>query len=211
MKNRISTLVFDYGGVIVNLDMANCIRKFEALGFVNVSQHLSNFGQKGFFMQFENGEIDTPTFRNYVRNEVGTTRTDSEIDEAWCAFLVDIPAERIALLRELRKNYNLLLLSNTNPLHIEVSTKRILTPYQLSLNDLFDRCYLSYEMKQTKPSPEIFQSLLADAGVVAGECLFLDDGPKNIETALQLGFHTYRVTQGQDLSFLLTDKFYAAY
>lgn len=74
------------------------------------------------------------------------------------------------------------------------------------MEDLFDKCYYSYEVGATKPGKEIFLHLLQDAGVKATQCLFLDDGKKNIETAAGLGFHTYRVTPGQSLDFLLQER-----
>lgn len=95
------------------------------------------------------------------------------------------------------------MLSNTNPLHIEVSAAKALEPYNTALHELFDKLYLSCEMGLTKPSEAIFEALLSNAGLRAEECLFLDDGPKNIETANRMGFQTYFVTQGEDLSFLL--------
>lgn len=201
--SKIDTIVFDFGGVIVNLDIEQCIRKINALGVVNVEQFLSNYGQKDFFLKFEKGEISTSEFRDSIRKMASAPLTDEQIDDAWCAFLVDIPKEKIEIIRELKKNFKLLLLSNTNPLHIEKSAVKALAPYNCSLNDLFDKCYLSYEMKMTKPNEDIFIRLLNDAGVNAENCLFLDDGPKNIETANKLGFQTYLVDPKESLDFLL--------
>lgn len=200
---NVNTIIFDFGGVIVNLDIDQCIQKINDLGVVNVEQFLSNYGQKDFFLKYEKGEISTEEFRNSIRKMASDRLTDEQIDEAWCAFLVDIPKEKIEIIKELKKNFKLLLLSNTNPLHIEKSAVEALEPYNCSLNDLFDKCYLSYEMKTTKPNEDIFISLLNDAGVSAENCLFLDDGPKNIETANNLGFQTYLVDPKEKLDFLL--------
>ena len=203
IKSPITTLIFDFGGVIINLDLPECIENLRKTGFEDVEQFLSNFGQKDFFLQYENGQIDTAEFRNQIRRNTSVPLTDDDIDVAWCSFLRDIPAEKVQLIRELRKKYRLLLLSNTNPLHIEVSAAKALEPYNTALHELFDKLYLSCEMGLTKPSEAIFEALLSNAGLRAEECLFLDDGPKNIETANRMGFQTYFVTQGEDLSFLL--------
>lgn len=205
-NNQITTLIFDFGGVLINLDLPKCIDNLRGTGFVNVDQFLSNFGQKDFFLKFENGQIDTPEFRNEIRKNTSDLLSDEEIDTAWCSFLCDIPSEKISMLKELRKKYRLLLLSNTNPLHIEVSARIALEPYNTSLDELFDKCYLSYEMGLTKPSEDIFTALLADAKVTAQECLFLDDGLKNIETANSMGFATYLVDPSENLDFLLKLK-----
>lgn len=202
---NVNTIIFDFGGVVVNLNIDQCIQKINDLGVVNVEQFLSNYGQKDFFLKYEKGEISTEEFRNSIRNMASASLTDEQIDEAWCAFLVDIPKEKIEIIKELKKNFKLLLLSNTNPLHIEKSAVEALAPYNCSLNDLFDKCYLSYEMKMTKPNEDIFISLLNDAGVNAENCLFLDDGPKNIETANNLGFQTYLVDPKEKLDFLLSN------
>ncbi len=202
-NNSITTLIFDFGGVIINLDLPQCIANLKRLGVDNIESYLSNFGQKGFFLKFENGEIGTVEFRNEIRKLSKNVLSDAEIDAAWCSFLCDIPAERLVLLEKLRTKYRLLLLSNSNPLHIDVSVPNALKGTGVKFQDFFDKCYLSYEMKLTKPNPAIFEALLADARVVAGECLFLDDGPKNIETANAMGFQTHFVTQGENLDFLL--------
>jgi putative hydrolase of the HAD superfamily len=201
--NNISTLIFDLGGVIVDLDLAKCIQNFKELGLENIEQYLSNFGQKDFFMQFEKGQIGIPAFRNEIRKLAGIELTDAQIDKAWCSFLTQIPVEKLHLLSELKKKYRLLLLSNTNPLHIETAVAAEFSKTGKTMQDFFDKCYLSYEMGMVKPDVEIFKALLADAQVKAEECLFLDDGKKNIDTAAALGIQTYWVKPNENLNFLL--------
>jgi len=202
-KNKLTTLIFDFGGVIINLNLPQCIQNLKKLGVANIESYLSNFGQKEFFLQFEKGEIGIPEFRNEIRKLSNRILSDAEIDAAWCSFLVDIPAERLVLLEKLRSKYTLLLLSNSNPLHVDVSAAKALEGTGKTIRDYFDKCYFSYEMGLTKPDSTIFEALLADAGVMANECLFLDDGPKNIKAANALGIQTYFVTQGENLDFLL--------
>ena len=201
--NNISTLIFDLGGVIVDLDLAKCIQKFKSLGLENIEQYLSNFGQKDFFMQFEKGQIGIPAFRNEIRKLAGIELTDAQIDEAWCSFLTQIPVEKLHLLSELKKKYRLLMLSNTNPLHIQTAVAAEFSKTGKTMQGFFDKCYLSYEMGMVKPDVEIFEALLADAQVKAEECLFLDDGKKNIDTAAALGIQTYWVKPNENLNFLL--------
>lgn len=203
-KNTITTLIFDFGGVLINLDLPQCIENIKKLGVESIESYLSNFGQKEFFLQFEKGEIGIAEFRNEIRKLSNKTVEDAEVDAAWCSFLVDIPDERLILLEKLRTKYKLLLLSNSNPLHVDVSAAKALEGTGRTIRDYFDTCYFSYEMGLTKPDPAIFEALLADAGVVASECLFLDDGPKNIDIANSLGFQTHFVTQGENFDFLLT-------
>ena len=201
--NNISTLIFDLGGVIVDLDLAKCIQNFKELGLENIEQYLSNFGQKDFFMQFEKGQIGIPAFRNEIRKLAGTELSDAQIDKAWCSFLTQIPVEKLHLLSELKKKYRLLLLSNTNPLHIETAVAAEFSKTGKTMQDFFDKCYLSYEMGMVKPDVEIFEALLTDAQLKAEECRFLDDGKKNIDTAAALGIQTYWVKPNENLNFLL--------
>ena len=200
---NITTIIFDFGGVIVNLDLPQCIQNFKNLGLVDVEKYLSNYGQSGFFLKWESGELGIDDFRNEIRKLTSNELTDNQIDDAWCTFLTDIPVEKIDLLKELRKKYKLLLLSNTNPLHIQVSAAGEFAKYGGTMNDFFDKCFLSYEMGLVKPNANIFEALLKESCVKAEECLFVDDGPKNIETASKLGFQTCLVKQADDLSFLL--------
>jgi putative hydrolase of the HAD superfamily len=199
----ITTLIFDFGGVIINLDLPLCIRNLKSIGAVDADKYLSNFGQSGFFLQWEKGEINIEQFRNEIRRISDKTITDEEIDEAWCSFLQDIPQERIDLLVKLKSEYRLLLLSNSNPLHIEVSAVNEFRKYGYELSDLFDRCYISYELGLTKPDPAIFKHILDDLSLKPEECLFLDDGEKNILIARELGFETFLVKQGENLDFLI--------
>lgn len=203
IKEGITTLIFDFGGVIINLDLPRCIRNLTNLGIENIEQYLSNFGQKEFFLQYEKGFIGTLEFRNKIRKLTSKNVTDDQIDAAWCSFLCDIPLEKLELLTQLRKKYTLLLLSNTNPLHIEVSAAGEFARHGKTIYDFFDKCYFSYEMKMAKPDPEIFEALLADANVKPEECLFLDDGPKNIDVAEKLSINSYLVRANEDLNFLL--------
>ena len=201
--NNITTLIFDFGGVLINLDINQCILNFKHLGVVNVEQYLNNFAQSGFFMQLEKGQISANEFRNEIRKLTTTTLTDAQIDEAWCSFLLDIPDEKLDMLIELRKKFRLLLLSNTNIIHFPNTERIIFTNNGRKLSDYFDRCYLSYEMKMSKPDKDIFENIMVTENVQPNECLFLDDGLKNTIEAQKLGMQTYLVHEHEDLSFLL--------
>ncbi len=201
--NNITTLIFDLGGVLVNLDLERCVMNFKELGLENFEHLMGNFGQKGFFLQFEKGQISIEQFRNEIRKFTKQPLTDAQIDKAWGSFLVDLPVEKLEMLVELKKKFRLLLLSNTNPLHIEGTVPIEFAKIGKTMSDIFDKCYLSYQMGMAKPDAEIFEALLADAGVKAEECLFLDDGIKNIDQANKLNIQTYLVDANEDLGFLL--------
>ena len=203
---NITTLIFDFGGVLINLDINQCILNFKQLGLVNFEQYLNNFAQSGFFMQLEKGQISADQFRSEIRKLTPNRLTDADIDQAWCSFLVDIPEEKLEILIELRKKFRVVLLSNTNIIHFPNSVKTIFTNKGRKLSDYFERCNLSYEMKMAKPDKEIFENILATENVQANECLFLDDGLKNTLVAKELGIQTYLVNENEDLRFLINPE-----
>jgi FMN phosphatase YigB (HAD superfamily) len=202
---NISTLIFDFGGVLIDLDMNQSILNFKKLGVENVEKYLSNFGQLGFFMQLEKGKISAEEFRREIRKMTPKAITDSEIDDAWNAFLVRIPSEKLDIVYELRKKYRVIMLSNTNAIHFPYAEQTFFSYKNRSIDEYFDKCYRSYDMKMAKPDAEIFEAILSREQVAANQCLLLDDGPKNIEQAQKLGFQTYFVDPKEDLSFLLTN------
>ena len=203
--SNISTLIFDFGGVLIDLDMNQSILNFKKLGVENVENYLSNFGQSGFFMQLEKGKISTEEFRSEIRKLTTNTITDKEIDDAWNAFLVRIPSEKLDIVYQLRKKFRVIMLSNTNAIHFPYAERTFFSYKNRSIDEYFDKCYRSYDMKMAKPDAEIFEAILSQEQVAANQCLLLDDGPKNIEQAQKLGFQTYFVDPKEDLSFLLTN------
>ena len=185
---NVTTIIFDLGGVIIDLDWNLCIRNFENLGISNMRNLVSTTLQRGFVLDYEMGKITDAQFRDEIRKNASGEVTDQQIDYAWTSLLVRVPEDKLNLLYELRKKYKILMLSNTNNLSFRYSEKMFEVNGK-NINDFFDKCYLSYEMKLANPKPDIFEALLADAGLKAEECLFLDDGIHNIETAEKFGFN----------------------
>jgi len=200
--NKLTTLIFDLGGVIINLDLPLCISKFKQLGFKDVDNYLSNYGQKDFFQQYELGIIGTEDFVKTIA-EINPAAENWQIINAWCAFLQDIPKRRLEILEKLKTKYRLLLLSNTNPLHFETCAGNEFKKYGKKFEDFFEKCYLSYRLGISKPSSEIFEHLINDAAVKPAECMLIDDGEKNIEKAQSLGFQTFYVTNDNTLEKLV--------
>ena len=189
-SDGITTLIFDLGGVIVNLDWDLCVNNFKKISVNNMDSLISTTLQKGFILEYERGEISSDDFRREVRKYSSERVSDSEINHAWTSLLVDVPEEKLRLLLELKKKYRIFMLSNTNELSFEYCRDTFFSQNGHQIEDYFDKCYLSYTMKMNKPEPDIFEALLKDAGLRAEECLFLDDGIHNIKTASELNFNT---------------------
>lgn len=203
---NISTLIVDFGGVLIDLKLQQCIDNLKLLGVNNVEGFLNNYNQNGFFMQFEKGQISAAEFRGEIRKLSVNELTDKQIDDAWMSFLLEIPNQKLDILYQLRQKFRVVMLSNTNIIHFPVASQDRFNYKGRTIDDYFDAFYLSYEMRMAKPDAEIFETLLKTEGVEASRCLFLDDGPKNIEMANQLGIQTYLVDPTEDLSFLINES-----
>ncbi len=198
-KKSISTLIFDLGGVLVDLNWDKCTQEFEKIGVDKISELLSTTLQTDFILDFEIGKISIEEFRDKIRSLSKQKVTDEQIDNAWESFLIDVPQEKLNLLLELKKSYRIVMLSNTNPLSFAVCRDRIFRKNGKTIYDYFDKFYLSYEMKMCKPNKNIFQKLLEEENISASEALFLDDGKHNIETAKSLGLHTQLIKPFSEL------------
>ncbi len=204
----IKNIIFDLGDVIINIDIPRAAHSFAALSKQSLEDVHHLIHQNGVFKKFETGHFAPPEFRNYVRELFQTPDwTDQDIDIAWNSLLLDIPLERIEKIKELaQKGYRLFLLSNTSSIHIdEVNNILLRTAGVNQLSDLFEKLYLSYEMGLMKPSPDIYQSLLQDAGILAEESLFLDDNLDNIRAAAACGIQTIHVQKPASIIDYLRD------
>ena len=204
-QKGIKNLLIDFGGVLIDLDRQRCIDNFKKLGFDNVEDLLNIYHQQGLFMQHEQGLITSSQFRDGVREMMGKNVSDEVIDAAWNSFLVGIPESKLKLLLRLREKYVVYLLSNTNEIHWKWSCENVFKYRAFRVEDFFEKIYLSYEMKMIKPEPEIFTTILKDAGIEAGETFFIDDSDANCKTAQQLGIFTYTPKAGEDWSHLFNE------
>ena len=195
----VKNLLFDFGGVIISLSKSNAIKRFKEIGFPDIDKYLGEYRQEGIFLEYETGKIDRTNFLKEFRRLGNNQATLEEIDSAWLAFLLDIPLYKYDLLRELRKKYNVYLLSNTNPSVSAWARSSKFSPEGKPIDDFFDKCYLSYEIGCAKPEREIFDFIIHDSKIKPEETLFFDDGPSNIEAANALGFQTYLTNQDEDL------------
>jgi glucose-1-phosphatase len=196
MKNdKIKNIIFDLGDVILNIDVPIASKSFADLSGREQSEILTIFKENELFRQFETGLMDEPTFRNYVREILNfPDLSDEAIDTAWNSLLLDLPPERVELLKKLATRYRLFLLSNTSSIHITQVNKILKASTGVErLEDLFERVFLSYEMGLMKPDTRIYRDVLDKAGLKAEETLFLDDNADNIHGAAQLGIETIHV------------------
>ena len=199
MDKQIKNIVFDLGGVLVDLDFKAAINGLQQAGFANVKEQLMTFNQEGIFQKFELGEISTEEFRTAIRENSTVTLTDEEIDALWNAMLLEIPREKLELILDLRGKYMVYLLSNTNSIHWDYVCKNAFNYRGFRVNDYFEETFLSYEMHLAKPNKAIFEKVLQDANLLPEETLFIDDSEANCKAASELGIHTHHYHIGDDL------------
>ncbi|MBD8389846.1 HAD family phosphatase [Dysgonomonas sp. BGC7] len=207
MDKKIKNILFDFGGVIISLNKQNALDRFTEIGFPNIEEYLGEFRQKGIFLEYEEGKIDPENFYKEFRRLANKEDIPSEdIDSGWLAFLIGIPPYKYDLLKELRKKYNVYLLSNTNPSVMAWANSKDFSPEGLPIGDFFDKCYVSYEIGHAKPDREIFDFIIEDSKMIPAETLFFDDGKANIEIGQKLGFETYLTNQDEDLRKVFVDR-----
>ena len=198
MEN-ITTIVFDLGGVVFDIDKNNAIARFEEIGFDQAAQWLDAYEQKGIFGDVEAGRIDAEEFRAALCRLAGKDFTIEQCMYAWQGYYVGLPEGNLYAIMQLRRSgYRVCLLSNTNPFMMAWARSGAFDGKGNALQHYFDALYLSYEMKVMKPDARIFEMMLEAEGVKAENTIFIDDGPRNVAAAAALGMHTLQPEGAHD-------------
>jgi HAD superfamily hydrolase (TIGR01509 family) len=192
MKN-IKNIVFDLGGVIMNLDVPKTIEAFRELGIDNIVNDTGHTYQHSFFYELEIGKISEDEFLESLFNLSDQEPTNQQITAAWNTMILDMPKERIDFLNNLKTKYNLFLLSNTNSIHQKKYLDDFKEHYKTSFNKIFKKAYYSHEIGIRKPDAAVFNFILNDSSLKAEETLFVDDALSNIESAQNAGIQIYHL------------------
>ena len=183
----ITNIIFDWGGVLINIDYQATINAFNRLGLDDFKAFYNQKTQNEFFIQFEIGKITPDELRNYVREALKKDLSDKQINDAWCAMLLDAPKSRIETLQRLKSRYDIMLLSNTNQIHEDLILPRLNKDLGMDFLSLFNRVYLSHHLGMRKPNSDIYELVINSNGYSAEETLFIDDTEMNIDAADALG------------------------
>jgi glucose-1-phosphatase len=191
----IKNLIFDLGGVILDLSVDKTLQAFSATSGLDKNLVKDRFLASSGFEAYEKGELSDAEFRDFVREVYAVKVSDQVIDQCWNAMLLGIPAVKLELLNQLMNSHRVYLLSNTNNIHLSYIQKTIMPTFgdNKVLDDYFHRAYYSHLMKKRKPDAEIFEQVLEENGLHANESLFLDDNEANIAGAKALGIKTLHV------------------
>ena len=200
---EIKNIIFDLGGVIYDIRYENIADRFRSYGLQDFEKYYTQLSQTPTIDLFEEGRITPAEFRDYIRGISPIPLTDSQIDDAWNAILIEIPKLRWQLLGALRIKYNTFLFSNTNQINYdrfmaEAEQQYGFNPFEVS----FRKAYFSQLMHTRKPKPDGFQMIIDENGLNPAETIFIDDNPTNVQTAKQLGMHTYIMPKNKKLEEL---------
>ncbi|MCX6271026.1 MAG: HAD family phosphatase [Bacteroidetes bacterium] len=199
----IQNIIFDYGGVILNIDFQRTALAFHELGITRFDLLYSKASQVHLFDDLEKGLTGPAEFHSRVREISGLELSDEKIDQAWNAIILDMPESRIRLLEQLKTRYRIFLLSNTNEIHYRLYTKQLQNRFGYSgFSDLFEKAYLSFQVKMKKPDREIFDFVLSDSKLDAEKTLFIDDSIQHINGAEQVGLQVFHLLPGMEINQL---------
>ena len=196
---RISALLFDLGGVIVDLDYNKTIEAFEAIGLEDAEHLYNQFNQSKIFDEFEIGSISGNEFISLLQEKIPQKVSQSKIKEAWNAMILGFEKSKLEQIKRYSEKIPCYLLSNTNEIHLEyIQTLLQQVPFK-NLELLFKKCYYSHIIGKRKPHRETFEWVLNDIGSSPEEILFIEDSPQHIRGAEKAKIKTLHFTNDRRL------------
>lgn len=204
MKNK-KAIIFDMGGVLVDLDMDGCRNAFKALlGYHKIDELLDPCHQKGIIGELEEGMLTPEEFRSIVLSESAPGSVSEDVDKAFQTILHSISGYKGELLRRLYESYDLYMLSNNNPITM-VRAYELFDEAGAPIDRMFRKCFLSCDMKALKPSEKFYKAVIGQIGIPADQMLFIDDSKANVDGAVAAGLPAVHYVPGSDLSALLAE------
>lgn len=200
LPKNITTVIFDLGGVLFDIDYSLTQKAFIALGAADFQQQYSQQVQHGVFDEFEKGNIPPSRFRAEVLKWLPEGTTEADVDKAWNALLIGFPKEKVELVKRLKGNYNLLLLSNTNDIHLPAVLQMMNEAHGPGImQQMFHKEYYSCKMGMRKPDAVIFEHVLKENKLDAANTLFIDDSIQNVKGANSISIQTLHCVPGFNL------------
>ena len=197
MLKGIRNIIFDLGGVLLNIDPMKTIDAFGKLGMEQLVGDKGLTYDHDIFYMMEQGKITPDEFREGVLALLPLRVSYQQVDDAWTAMLLDFPTIRVELLKSLRKDFGIYLFSNTNAIHVERFHSNFRNQHGFEVSALFEKDFYSNEIGYRKPSPESFQEIIRLSGINPEESLFIDDSLPNVEGAIACGLKGYWLKPGQ--------------
>jgi glucose-1-phosphatase len=205
IPENITAIIFDLGGVLLDLDLQKTFDAFEALGFNGFDQHFDSYSGSPFIETFEEGKMTNEAFIATVKTYCNEGTTTEQILTAWNAMLGPLQPQKVELLQQLKKQYKLFLYSNTNALHVAHLHLYYNTTFgSETFRNMFEKIYYSNELSIRKPNASGFLKIMEEQNLQAQNTLFIDDGKMHIASAKDLGLVTIQWIQNEDISKFLS-------
>ena len=202
-KKNIKALIFDMGGVLVDLDIEDCKKAFkEGLGYHKIDDIIDACHQKGIYGELEQGLLTGDEFRKIVLSESRPGSKPEDVDKAMYHILVGIAPEKVRLLKDLAAEYDLYLLSNNNEICLPCA-RDIFEQAGIPLDKIFRKCFYSFEMKALKPSESFYKAVVEQIGIPSEQMLFIDDSSANVEGSIAAGLPAIYYKPGTDLGAVI--------
>lgn len=202
---KIKALIFDMGGVLVDLDIEDCKRAFkEYIGYYKIDDIIDPCHQKGIYGDLEEGVLSGEEFRQIVLADSHPGALAEDVDRAMWHILTGIEPYKVEMLKNLSESYELYLLSNNNPVCLP-RAKAIFEEAGIPLESIFRKCFYSFEMKALKPSEKFYKAVVEEIGLPAENMLFIDDSQKNVDGAVSAGLPAVFYEPGTDLEALISN------
>jgi glucose-1-phosphatase len=202
---EIKNVIFDLGGVLLNLDLAKTLNAYKGMGLHYIEDLFRIGHAESFFKQYETGGINDEEFIESIVRLEGNTGKHEQVIEAWNAMLLDFPPDRVEWLKELGKRYRLFLFSNTNAIHLLQFQKAFRDVYGFEMDDLFEKAYYSHVVRLRKPDAEAYRHVLTENNLVPEETVFIDDALVNVEAANSVGIRGIHLKPGMSVVELKFD------
>ncbi len=200
----IQNVIFDLGGVIINLDVNRTISEFNKISQIPFESIYTQAKQDEIFSLLDKGKISTNDFLNEIKRQIRYTGSTQDLLVAWNAMLLDVPEERLDALVEMKHNYNTFLLSNTCEPHIEAFELELENEHGIkNFDDYFDKVYYSCRIGMRKPDKEIFEFVLNQNNLKPEETIFIDDSPQHVKGAGECGINAFLLQKNMSVNDLL--------
>lgn len=203
---EIKSIIFDLGGVILNLDYSKTVDEFKKIGVLHFNKLYSQKKQTLLFDDFEKGKIKSKEFISSLKDSENLKIKEIDFINAWNAMLLEIPIENLQFINGLKKDYKIYLLSNTNEIHIKKFEEDLKKNNMLKqFYNCFDKIYYSSRMGKRKPEKSCFNQVLEENGLIAENTLFIDDSIQHIEGAKKAGIKTFHLEKNESILDLVPD------
>lgn len=206
MYRGIKNIVFDLGGVLIDLEPKRTLKAFAELKKYFQTKDTNSLatkeeekspisindliggGESEWMQKYQVGKMTTEEFFSHVASGYHPSITKKELEEAWCAMLLSLPKNRLEMLKRLREaGYQVLILSNTNEAHT-AWVHRHFEEIGLKIGKHVDRVYYSNEIGLAKPDHACYEYVIQDANILPNETIYIDDLEKNVKAGQLAGW-----------------------